>query len=143
MKCSACLPPEPDDLYGQRLSSEASLATMIRDREKRRLDQEPERFAQKRFFRDPAIPRPNRFLPRPPRLHKKPVPRAFRTALRRVRGAALAGGVDAATFDKVTRGLTPNPDVLAMAEVQPEFKTPIWDYLAGLVDEEESTTAAR
>ncbi len=48
----------------------------------------------------------------------------------------MAGGVGAATFDKATHGLSPNPDVLAMAEAQPEFKTPIWDYLAGLVDEE-------
>ncbi|MGA3341617.1 MAG: lytic murein transglycosylase [Methylocella sp.] len=61
---------------------------------------------------------------------------SFSDCLAGLRGAALAGGVEAATFDKVTRGLTPNPDVLAMAEVQPEFKTPIWDYLAGLVDEE-------
>lgn len=60
----------------------------------------------------------------------------FPACLANLRGAALAGGVDAGTFDRVTRGLTPNPDVLAMAQVQPEFKTPIWDYLAGLVDEE-------
>jgi lytic murein transglycosylase len=60
----------------------------------------------------------------------------FSGCLAGLRGAVLASGVNAATFDKMTRGLTPNPDVLAMAEVQPEFKTPIWDYLAGLVDEE-------
>ncbi len=60
----------------------------------------------------------------------------FSDCLAGLRGAAQASGVDAATFDKTTRGLTPNPDVLALAEVQPEFKTPIWDYLAGLVDEE-------
>lgn len=61
---------------------------------------------------------------------------SFSDCLEGFRGAAQAGGVDAATFDKATRGLAPNPDVLALAEVQPEFKTPIWDYLAGLVDEE-------
>ena len=61
---------------------------------------------------------------------------SFSDCLEGLRGAAQAGGVDAATFDKATRGLAPNPDVLALAEVQPEFKTPIWDYLAGLVDEE-------
>ncbi len=60
----------------------------------------------------------------------------FSACLEGFRGAALGSGVDGATFDKATRGLAPNPDVLAMAEVQPEFKTPIWDYLAGLVDEE-------
>ena len=61
---------------------------------------------------------------------------SFSDCLAGLRGAAQAGGVDAATFNKATRGLEPNPDVLAMAQVQPEFKTPIWDYLAGLVDEE-------
>jgi lytic murein transglycosylase len=60
----------------------------------------------------------------------------FSDCLAGLRGAAQAGGVDAATFDRATRGLAPNPEVLALAEVQPEFKTPIWDYLAGLVDEE-------
>ncbi len=60
----------------------------------------------------------------------------FSACLEGLRGTALSSGVDNATFDRATRGLSPNPDVLAMAEVQPEFKTPIWDYLAGLVDEE-------
>ncbi len=60
----------------------------------------------------------------------------FQDCLAGLRGPAIAGGVDAATFDKAARGLTFNPDVIAMSEVQPEFKTPIWDYLAGLVDEE-------
>ena len=61
---------------------------------------------------------------------------SFSDCLAGLRGAAQAGGVDAATFDQATRGLAQNPEVLAFAEVQPEFKTPIWDYLAGLVDEE-------
>lgn len=61
---------------------------------------------------------------------------SFSDCLASLRGVAQENGVEAATFDKATRGLTPNPDVLALAEVQPEFKTPIWDYLAGLVDEE-------
>jgi lytic murein transglycosylase len=57
----------------------------------------------------------------------------FEDCLAGLRGAA---GVDAATFDKATRGLQPNPEVLEFAKSQPEFKTPIWDYLASLVDEE-------
>ncbi len=32
--------------------------------------------------------------------------------------------------------LAPDPDILAASQVQPEFRTPIWDYLAGLVDDE-------
>ncbi len=61
---------------------------------------------------------------------------AFQDCLAGLRPVALAGGVDAATFDKATSGLQPNPDIFAFAQAQPEFKTPIWDYLAGLVDEE-------
>ncbi|MGH6853198.1 MAG: lytic murein transglycosylase, partial [Methylocella sp.] len=40
---------------------------------------------------------------------------SFSDCLAGLRGAAQAGGVDAATFDKAARGLTPNPDVLALA----------------------------
>jgi len=61
---------------------------------------------------------------------------SFSDCLSGLHAAARAGGVDDATFDKVTRGLEPNPEVLVFAQAQPEFKTPIWDYLAGLVDEE-------
>lgn len=60
----------------------------------------------------------------------------FSECLSELRAAARAAGVDEATLDKATRGLEPNPEVLAFSQIQPEFKTPIWDYLAGLVDEE-------
>lgn len=40
------------------------------------------------------------------------------------------------TFDRYTAGLAPDPTVLEALDAQPEFVTPIWDYLAGLVDEE-------
>jgi lytic murein transglycosylase len=108
---------------------------MVRDREKRRLDRNLNALPRNDFC---AI---RRSLARIAfclalLVSTKAGATSFSDCLAGVRGAALAAGVDAATFDKVTRGLTPNPDVLAMAEVQPEFKTPIWDYLAGLVDEE-------
>jgi len=108
---------------------------MIRDREKRRLDRNPNALPKNDFC---AIRRSLARLAFCLALlvSTKAGATSFSDCLAGLRGAALAGGVEAATFDKVTRGLTPNPDVLAMAEVQPEFKTPIWDYLAGLVDEE-------
>lgn len=61
---------------------------------------------------------------------------SFEECLAGIRVSALSSGVDAATFDKATRGLQPNPDIFAFQKAQPEFKTPIWDYLAGLVDDE-------
>lgn len=61
---------------------------------------------------------------------------SFDDCIAGLRPGILAGGVSAATFDRATAGLRPNPDIFALARAQPEFKTPIWDYLAGLVDEE-------
>ncbi len=61
---------------------------------------------------------------------------SFQDCLAGLRPAVVAAGVDAATFDKATSGLQPDPQIFALAQAQPEFKTPIWDYLAGLVDEE-------
>ena len=60
----------------------------------------------------------------------------FSSCVAGLRGAAAAKGVSAQTFDALTRDLQPNPDVLKSEAYQPEFKTAIWDYLAGLVDEE-------
>ena len=60
----------------------------------------------------------------------------FRSCLSGLRGEAAAKGVSAGTFDTVARGLEPDMKVLELMDNQPEFKTPIWDYLAMLVDEE-------
>jgi lytic murein transglycosylase len=60
----------------------------------------------------------------------------FRSCLSGLRGEAAAKGVSAGTFDAVARGLEPDMKVLELMDNQPEFKTPIWDYLAMLVDEE-------
>jgi len=61
---------------------------------------------------------------------------AFSSCLSQLRGQALQQGVAAGTFDAHTRGLTPDMSVIASLDAQPEFKTPIWDYLAALVDDE-------
>ena len=60
----------------------------------------------------------------------------FQSCLAGLRGAAAAKGVSGQTFDRLTQGIDANPDVLKAEAYQPEFKTAIWDYLAGLVDEE-------
>jgi glucose-6-phosphate 1-epimerase len=56
--------------------------------------------------------------------------------LQALKPKAAAGGVSAATFDRYTQGLALDPTVLDALDAQPEFVTPIWDYLAGLVDAE-------
>jgi len=53
-----------------------------------------------------------------------------------MRGEALARGISDQTFDAAMADVEPDPSVLEAMDAQPEFKTPIWDYLAVLVDEE-------
>ena len=60
----------------------------------------------------------------------------FRACIAGLRADAPARGVSTASFDRLTSGLTPDMSVLEFLDYQPEFRTPIWDYLAGLVDEE-------
>jgi lytic murein transglycosylase len=60
----------------------------------------------------------------------------FDRCLVELREAAVARGIARASFDRHTAGLAPDMDVIALLDHQPEFRTPIWDYMAGLVDEE-------
>ena len=60
----------------------------------------------------------------------------FASCLAELRSAAAAQGISAATFDRTMRGVTPDPKVIEAMDAQPEFKTPIWDYLASLVDDQ-------
>ncbi|MGD9945676.1 MAG: lytic murein transglycosylase, partial [Burkholderiaceae bacterium] len=49
---------------------------------------------------------------------------------------ARTAGVSDASFSRLTQGLEPDPSVLDKLDNQPEFRTPIWDYMAALVDDE-------
>lgn len=60
----------------------------------------------------------------------------FRDCVASLRASAVASGVSAGTFDSAMQGVTPEPKVIELSENQPEFKTPIWDYLATLTDDE-------
>lgn len=55
--------------------------------------------------------------------------------LSELRTEALAAGVSASTFERATRGLEPDMQVLELATVQPEFVTPVWSYLGRIVSE--------
>ena len=61
---------------------------------------------------------------------------AFRGCLEAMRPQAAARGIDAAAFERLTADLQPDRSVLPLLNAQPEFTTPIWDYLAGLVDDQ-------
>ena len=50
-----------------------------------------------------------------------------------MRSEAIATGIDAALFDRVFAGVTPDPAVLKADSSQPEFTRPVWEYLDGAV----------
>jgi lytic murein transglycosylase len=60
----------------------------------------------------------------------------FDACLNTLRKEAMMKGIAAQTFDTALTGFTPDQSVLEALGSQPEFITPIWDYMAGLVDEE-------
>ncbi|MGD0562916.1 MAG: lytic murein transglycosylase [Roseiarcus sp.] len=60
----------------------------------------------------------------------------FASCVASLRTDASGKGVSAATLDAAFGNLQPDMKVLEFQTNQPEFKTPIWDYMAGLVDDE-------
>jgi membrane-bound lytic murein transglycosylase B len=49
------------------------------------------------------------------------------------RAKAIAAGVSGEVYDAVVRGMTPDPRVPDLVTAQPEFTTPVWDYIEGRV----------
>ena len=60
----------------------------------------------------------------------------FQDCLAGLQAQAAAQGISAQTFRAATAGIAYDPKVIELSQAQPEFKTPIWDYMAALVDEE-------
>lgn len=59
---------------------------------------------------------------------------AFARCMAGLQATAASQGIAADRFNAITAGLQPDPTVLPLLDAQPEFTTPIWDYLAALVD---------
>ena len=76
--------------------------------------------------------------PSPPAAPPVPVRRdpVFDACLAKIRPLAAARGITADSFDRLTADLAPDLSVLDLLDAQPEFTTPLWDYLAGLVDDQ-------
>lgn len=64
------------------------------------------------------------------------IPPDFTQCLDGLRDDARRNGVSETTFRFLTRDLAPDMSVIDKLNHQPEFSTPIWDYLSGLVDDE-------
>jgi len=60
----------------------------------------------------------------------------FSSCVASIRSEGARQGVSDATLEAAFKGLQPDTKVLEFESSQPEFKTPIWDYLAALVDDE-------
>ncbi len=60
----------------------------------------------------------------------------FQACLQRLQPMASAKGVQRGTFERLTQGLEPDMSVIEKLDYQPEFRSAIWDYLSGLVDDE-------
>jgi len=61
---------------------------------------------------------------------------AYQACLARLAAQAPDKGVARDVFRSALEGVQPDPSILPLLDAQPEFKTPIWDYLAALVDDE-------
>jgi membrane-bound lytic murein transglycosylase B len=59
---------------------------------------------------------------------------SFADFLAQFRAEAVAAGVNGPFYDAITSGLTADPSVPRLVETQPEFTTPIWDYLDGRIN---------
>ena len=60
----------------------------------------------------------------------------YSSCVTELRSAGAREGISAKTLDAVFNGLAPDMKVLDFQKQQPEFKTPVWDYVDGLVDDE-------
>ena len=60
----------------------------------------------------------------------------FASCVASLKSDAAAQGISAPTLKAAFDGLQPDRKVLEYETSQPEFKTPIWDYLAALVDDQ-------
>jgi len=60
----------------------------------------------------------------------------FDSCLAGLRSQAVASGISPRAFAAATAGIAYDDKVIELSQAQPEFKTPIWDYMAALVDDE-------
>lgn len=54
---------------------------------------------------------------------------SFSDFLRNFEATAVAAGVSPETYHAATDGLTPDPNIPDLVEKQPEFTTPLWEYI--------------
>lgn len=60
----------------------------------------------------------------------------YQSCVAGLKGQLTAAGIDSGLVNAALNQSAPDDKVLRLSKVQPEFKTPIWDYLGFLVDEQ-------
>src|SRR5690349_4833824 len=60
---------------------------------------------------------------------------SFESFIKNFEATAVAAGVTHETYAKAMYGLTPDEKVPALVTAQPEFTTPLWDYIEKRVTE--------
>lgn len=60
----------------------------------------------------------------------------FKECISQLKPQAIASGVKDEVYEKYTKDLVADHSLIEKQNYQPEFSTPIWDYLSGLVDKE-------
>ena len=60
----------------------------------------------------------------------------FAGCVEQIKQEASHNGVSSGLVSKAFSDISPDPKVLDLENYQPEFKTPIWDYMASMVDDE-------
>ena len=58
---------------------------------------------------------------------------SFESFIANFRAKAVAAGVSGEVYDAAMSGMTPDPRVPDLVTAQPEFTTPMWDYIEGRV----------
>jgi membrane-bound lytic murein transglycosylase B len=71
-----------------------------------------------------------------PVIAASPAAASFSSCVAGLQEAAARAGVSRSVASRALDIAQPDEKVLRLSEVQPEFKTPIWDYLGFLVDEQ-------
>lgn len=61
---------------------------------------------------------------------------AFEAWKTQFRKNAIAAGIPPETFDRSFTNVSPDPSVIARDQAQPEFVTPIWDYLDNVLSDQ-------
>ena len=78
-----------------------------------------------------------------PALIATPASASFKSCAASLKSQMVSAGISRKTVNKAFSGVKYDEKVVRFSRAQPEYKTPIWDYLAFLVDDERVATGRK